>query len=271
MPTAVSVDLPSLRIPHRATRFLARLSFSLAAAALAVIVILCPPPALADAALQPDVPAPPSASYDYSYRRPSSDGIGRVYLGREIAQVMGHRGAVWLERPSREQRERPQTLLSQLDLRDDMVVADIGAGTGYFTFRIAPQVPQGKVLAVDIQPEMIDIVEFLRQDNQVPNVDTILASETNPRLPSGIDLALLVDVYHELAYPYEVMTAVASALRPGGRVVLAEYRGENPLLPIKRHHKMTQRQVRRELELVGLRWVGTSEDLPTQHLMTFEK
>ncbi|MGB3614842.1 MAG: class I SAM-dependent methyltransferase [Elainellaceae cyanobacterium] len=228
---------------------------------VAIALLTLTPPALADS----------PADAQYSYRRPSSDGIGKVYMGREISQVMGHRGAAWLERPSRLQRERPQTLVSALDLAPDMVVADIGAGTGYLTFRLAPQVPQGSVLAIDIQPEMLDIIEFLREDGGVTNVETILASETDPHLPSGIDLALMVDAYHEFAYPKEVMTAIAAALRPGRRVVLAEYRGENPLIPIKRHHKMTEGQVRRELEAVGLRWVSTNEDLPTQHLITFEK
>ncbi|MEO0407896.1 MAG: class I SAM-dependent methyltransferase [Cyanobacteria bacterium P01_A01_bin.135] len=219
-------------------------------------------PALADS---------PANVYDYSYRRPSADGIGKVYLGREISQVMGHRGAAWLERPSRQQREQPQVLVSALNLEPEMVVADVGAGTGYFTFRMAPQVPAGKILAVDIQPEMLEIVEFLKTETQVTNVETVLASETDPHLPGGIDLVLLVDAYHEFAYPYEVMMAIAAALKPGGRVVLAEYRAENPLIPIKRHHKMSQRQVRREMAAVGLRWVSTNEDLPTQHLLTFEK
>ncbi|MGF1537443.1 MAG: class I SAM-dependent methyltransferase [Elainellaceae cyanobacterium] len=230
----------------------------LAAGLLAIALLLTSSPALADA-------------NPYGHRRPSADGIGKTYLGREIAQVMGHRGAAWLERPSREQQERPNLLVSLLNLEDDMVVADVGAGTGYFTFRIAPQVPQGKVLAVDLQPEMLDIIDFLRQDAQVPNVEPVLASETDPNLPAAVDLVLLVDAYHEFAYPYEVMTAIAGALRPGGRVVLAEYRGENPFIPIKRHHKMTERQVKRELEAAGLRWVSTTEELPSQHLMTFEK
>ncbi len=244
-------------------QILTRLSLSLTIA-IALLLTALPASALTKSPSAPE-------QYDYGYRRPSSDGIGKVYMGREISQVMGHRGATWLERPSRERQEQPSTLVSSLPLEDDLVVADIGAGTGYFTFRIAPRVPQGKVLAVDIQPEMLDIVEFLKEDGQIPNVETVLASETDPHLPEGIDLVLLVDAYHEFAYPYEVMTAIATALRPGGRVVLAEYRGENPLIPIKRHHKMTQRQVRRELEAVGLRWVSTTEELPSQHLMTFER
>ena len=250
----------------RVKAFSWRLSQGTALALISGAIALCSliQPCLADS---PDL----SGQYSYGSRRPSSDGIGKVYMGREISQVMGHRGAAWLERPSRAQREQPQILLAALDLTPEMTVADIGAGTGYFTFRLSPLVPEGRVLAVDIQPEMLDILEFLKAENQAENVETILASETDPHLPSGVDLVLLVDAYHELAYPYEVMTAVHRALKPGGKVVLAEYRAENPLIPIKRHHKMSQRQVRRELEAVGLRWAGTNEDLPTQHLMTFEK
>jgi SAM-dependent methyltransferase len=207
----------------------------------------------------------------YTYRSPSGDGIGKVYLGREIAGVMGHRGAFWLERPGREWEEQPQKLVDALDIAPDTVVADIGAGTGYMTFRLASRVPDGEVLAVDIQPEMLDIIEFLKQDGHVQNVTTVLAEPDHPHLPQGVDLALMVDAYHEFKYPYEVMTSVVDALNPGGQVVLVEYRGENPLIPIKRLHKMTERQVRRELTAVGLKWVKTDEILPRQHLLIFEK
>lgn len=215
----------------------------------------------------------PAASDSVYQERPihSRDGIGKRYMGREIAQVMGHRGAAWLERPSREWEEQPQRLIDDLDLRSSDVVADIGAGTGYFSFRIAPLVPQGRVLAVDLQPEMLEIVEFLKQDQGVTNVETVQASLTDPHLPAGIDLVLMVDAYHEFEYPREVMTAIASALDPGGRVVLAEYRGENPFIPIKALHKMTQRQVRKEMAAIGLRWLKTDEILPQQHLLFFEK
>ncbi|MGJ3249378.1 MAG: class I SAM-dependent methyltransferase [Elainellaceae cyanobacterium] len=176
----------------------------------------------------------------YNYKQPSRDGIGKVYMGREISNVMGHRGAFWLERPSREQDEQPQKIVEALPLKSDDIVADLGAGTGYMTFRLAPRVPDGQVLAVDIQPEMLDIVEFLIQENEVPNVKTIQAESDDPHLPSGVDWVLMVDAYHEFEYPHEVMTAVVNALNPGGTVVLAEYRGENPFIPIKRLHKMTQ-------------------------------
>ena len=202
----------------------------------------------------------------------SADGIGKFYMGREIAKVMGHTEALWLERPSREVTEQPQQVIDALDLKLTDVVADIGAGTGYFSFRISPKVPQGKVLAVDIQPEMIDIMHFLKKENKITNVEPILGSVTNSNLPDDtVDLALMVDAYHEFEYPREVMEGVVRSLKPGGRVVLVEYRRENPLIPIKALHKMTQNQARKEMKAVGLRWLETKNFLPQQHLMVFEK
>jgi SAM-dependent methyltransferase len=202
----------------------------------------------------------------------SADGIGKFYMGREIAKVMGHTEALWLERPSREVTEQPQQVIDALDLKPTDVVADMGAGTGYFSFRISPKVPQGKVLAVDIQPEMIDIMNFLKKENNITNVEPILASVTKPNLPDDtVDLALMVDAYHEFEYPREVMEGVVRSLKPGGRVVLVEYRRENPLIPIKALHKMSQNQARKEMKAVGLRWLETKNFLPQQHLMVFEK
>lgn len=200
------------------------------------------------------------------------DGIGKYYMGREIAKVMGHTGAAWLERLSRETEEKPSKILDALDLKSTDVVADIGAGTGYLSFRIAPKVPQGKVLAVDIQPEMLDIINFFKQELNVTNVEAVLATPTNPNLPpASVDLALMVDAYHEFEYPREVMQAIVKALKPDGRVVLVEYRGENPLIMIKGLHKMTQKQVKKEMQAVGLVWRETKNLLPQQHLMVFTK
>ncbi|MBU7584804.1 MAG: class I SAM-dependent methyltransferase [Nostoc sp. TH1S01] len=202
----------------------------------------------------------------------SPDGIGKFYMGREIAKVMGHTGAGWLERPSRELEEQPSKIVGALDLKPNDVVADIGAGTGYLSFLIAPLLPQGKVLAVDIQPEMLDIIKNAKQDKKINNVEPILATINNPNLPdASVDLALMVDAYHEFEYPYEVMQGIVKGLKPGGRVVLVEYRGENPLIMIKRLHKMTQQQVRKEMQAVGLVWRETKNLLPQQHLMIFEK
>jgi ubiquinone/menaquinone biosynthesis C-methylase UbiE len=193
-------------------------------------------------------------------------------MGREIAKVMGHTEALWLERPSRETTEQPQRVVDALNLKPMDVVADIGAGTGYFSFRMASLVPEGKVLAVDIQPEMIDIINFLKQENKITNVEPVLGSVKNPNLPDdSVDLALMVDAYHEFEYPREVMEGIVRSLKIGGQVVLVEYRGENPFIPIKALHKMTQKQVRKEMKAVGLQWVETKSFLPQQHLIVFKK
>ncbi len=212
------------------------------------------------------------ASTDYQTITPSPDGIGRVYLGREIAQTMGHQGAGWLDRPSRVLQERPQAAIAALDLHPTDIVADIGAGTGYFARRMAPLVPQGRVIAVDIQPEMLALLKAELDTKGIQNVEPVLGQLDSPNLPpNSIDLALMVDAYHEFAYPREVMQGVVAALKPGGRVVLAEYRAENPMVMIKRLHKMSVAQVRREMAAVGLTWVKTDDSLPEQHLLFFQR
>lgn len=200
------------------------------------------------------------------------DGIGKYYMKREIAQVMGHQAMQWLERPSREIEEQPRTTVEKLELKPDDVVADIGAGSGYFSFRMAEKVPEGKVYAVDIQPEMLSAVDSFRETNNITNLETILGQEDSPNLPSArIDLAFMVDAYHEFAYPREMMQGIYQALKPGGRVVLLEYRKENPMIMIKPLHKMTQKQVKKELKAVGLKWQATKEFLPEQHFLIFSK
>lgn len=200
------------------------------------------------------------------------DGIGKYYMSREIAQVMGHQAMRWLERPIRETEELPATTVEQLELQPDSIVADIGAGSGYFSFRIAREVPEGKVYAVDIQPEMLEEVNSRKSVNNITNVETILGQENNPNLSAdSIDLAFMVDAYHEFAYPREMMEGIYQALKPGGRVVLLEYRKENPLIMIKPLHKMTQKQVKKELREVGLKWQTTKEFLPEQHFFIFNK
>lgn len=202
----------------------------------------------------------------------SADGIGKFYMDREIAKVMGHTEALWLERPDRKATEQPQQVVEALNLKPTDIVADIGAGTGYFSFRISPLVSEGKVLAVDIQPEMLDIIDFLKKENSISNVEPILGSISNPNLPDeSVDLALMVDAYHEFEYPKEMMAGVVRSLKPGGRVVLVEYRKENPFIPIKALHKMTQKQARKEMKAVGLEWLETKNFLPQQHLMVFQK
>jgi SAM-dependent methyltransferase len=224
---------------------------------------------LAGAALLVNDPEPELAPH-YSEVTPSRDGIGRVYMDREIAHVMGHLGAGWLERPTREREERTDLLLDMLALESDDIVVDLGAGTGYFSLPIARELGAGKVVAVDIQPEMLAIIEQRIEAEGVPNVDTLLAEPCDPGLaPGTVDMVLLVDAYHEFACPREVMQVVADALRPGGRVILVEYRGEDPSVPIKPLHKMTVAQAERELAEVGLVLQGVDDRLPLQHVMTF--
>ena len=208
----------------------------------------------------------------YTEATASADGTGRYYMGREIARVMDHRGAAWLERPERERTELPALVVENLDLQGDEVVADIGAGTGYFTFRIAPLVPQGRVLAVDIQPQMLSMLERRAEEEGAPNVAPVWGAEDDPRLQAGaVDVTLIVDAYHEFAYPREMGQALFDATRPGGRLVLVEYRAEDPSVPIRQLHKMSEAQVRRELEAVGFRYVENRDFLPQQHFLVFER
>jgi precorrin-6B methylase 2 len=201
------------------------------------------------------------------------DGIGKFYMGREIAQVMGHLGAGWLERPEREKEEQPAKLLEALALKSGDVVADIGAGSGFHTFRMAPRVgPKGKVLAVDIQKEMLDLIRERMKETKVTNVEPVLGTETDPKLPAGgVDLILLVDVYHEFAQPYEMTQAMVKALKPGGRLVFVEFRLEDPDVPIKLVHKMTKKQVIKEMEPHPLKLAKAIDVLPWQHVLIFEK
>jgi SAM-dependent methyltransferase len=201
------------------------------------------------------------------------EGIGKFYMGREIAQVMGHEAAGWLERPEREKEEQPAKLLKALKLKSGDVVGDIGAGSGYFTFRIAPLVgPTGKVLAVDIQPEMLALIRERMKKTRIKNVEPILGSESDPKLPAdSLDLIFMVDVYHEFSYPYEMTEAMVKALKPGGRLVFVEYRKEDPNVWIKLVHKMTEKQVRKEMEAHPLTWVETLDVLPSQHIIVFKK
>jgi ubiquinone/menaquinone biosynthesis C-methylase UbiE len=210
----------------------------------------------------------------YEYRPGSPDGIGKWYMGREIARVMGHQGAGWLERAEREQEERPSKLIEILSRRieRDDVLADIGAGTGYYSFRLAPLMPKGKVLAVDVQQEMLDILAESAKTREVTNVEPVLGEVDDPKLPdNSVDWVLLVDAYHEFDHPREMMQGIRRALKPGGKVLLVEFRGEDRNVPIKLLHKMTEAQAKRELSAAGLTHVETIAELPWQHVMVFEK
>ena len=209
----------------------------------------------------------------YEQTRPSADGIGKRYMGREIARVMGWQGAQWLERVERVDEERPDLLLPALDLKPGMVVADIGAGTGYHSWRMARLVGDGgRVFSVDVQPEMIALNRKLMAQRGVKNVEQVQSTPTDARLADqSIDIAIMVDVYHELDHPYELLASVVRALKPGARLVLVEYKGENPQVPIKTLHKMTEAQVRKEAAVHSLDWVNTVATLPWQHVVIFRK
>jgi SAM-dependent methyltransferase len=200
------------------------------------------------------------------------DGIGKYYLGREISQVMGHLGAGWLERDTRQAEERTDLLIDFLRGQGGRIVADIGAGTGYFSFPWAAHLEDGEVLAVDIQPEMLEIVNARAASMGVRNVRPVLGAIDDPRLPEGVvDVVLIVDAYHEFSHPREMIQGIARALSPDGRLVLVEYRGEDPFVPIKDLHRMTEAQAIREMEAAGLDWVETEDFLPMQHVMVFRK
>lgn len=201
------------------------------------------------------------------------DGIGKFYLGREIAHVMGHLAADWLERPEREREERTSKLLPALKIQPGEVVADVGAGSGYYTFPLAKLVgDKGKVYAVDIQPEMLQIIKQRMKKGKVTNIVPVKGTVSDPKLPeNSVDLILMVDVYHEFSHPFEMTTAMVKALKPGGRLVFVEYRLEDPKVPIKVVHKMSQKQVLREMEPHPLRHLTTIDILPWQHIIIFEK
>jgi ubiquinone/menaquinone biosynthesis C-methylase UbiE len=234
-----------------------------------------PPSARVSATRATREAAKPRAAEDhYEYRAGSPDGIGKWYMGREIAHVMGHQAAGWLERGNREDEERPSKMVEILKARlgTDDVFADIGAGTGYYSFRVASLLPKGKVLAVDIQQEMLDLMTQLAKDRKVTNVEPVLGTVTDPSLPDGgVDWVLMVDAYHEFDHPREMMEALFTDLKPGGQVILLEFRAEDPTVFIKECHKMTEAQAIKEMEVVGLKHVETLKDLPWQHVMFFEK
>lgn len=216
----------------------------------------------------------PTPTNGYGFRQEHSrDGIGKFYLGREIAHVMGHQAADWLERPERDAEEHTEKLVDQLDLKPGDVVADIGCGTGYFSRRLAKKIgAKGTVLAVDIQPEMLVLLTNRMAELKIANVKPILGTITDPKLPAAsADLVLMVDVYHEFDHPREMMEAIVRGLKPGGRVVFVEFRGEDPAVPIKPLHKMTVAQVRKEMAALPLDWVETSGVLPRQHIIVFRK
>ncbi len=226
------------------------------------------------AAEKPAVTKSEDGRYEFRKEHDPS-GLGKFYMGREIALVMTFHGAPWLERPEREEEERLSVLVSHLGLKPGMVVADVGAGSGVISLMMAHEVGEkGKVLAIDIQQEMLDLLGDKIKNADIKNVELVLGTEKSPKLKAAsIDLALMVDVYHEFEYPYEMTLELAKALKPGGRIAFVEYRREDPQVPIKLVHKMTEAQVKKEISLpeFGLKWKETIDKLPRQHIVVFER
>ena len=219
--------------------------------------------------------SPKAAEARYETRaQHDPNGIGKFYLGREIAHVMGHTAAGWLERPEREQEERTDLAIQALALKPGDVVADIGCGSGYYSHRIAKLVaPGGHVFGVDIQQEMLDVLTRRMKMLRVENVKPVLGGEQDPKLPEkSCDMILMVDVYHEIEFPYEMLRATIPALKPGGRLIFIEYRGEDPTVPIKEVHKMTEAQLKKEMAVhPELEFAENKAVLPWQHIAIFRR
>jgi ubiquinone/menaquinone biosynthesis C-methylase UbiE len=208
----------------------------------------------------------------YTYKAGDPNGIKKWYMGRQIAQVMSHYGIEWLERPEREIEENTTMLLKNLDLKSGMHVADIGAGSGYYTKLLSTRIGNGKVYAVDIEPEMIAYLKEKIKKEKLSNISTVLGTEKSVSLPTeSIDMMLLVDVYHEFSFPYEMSLSMYKSLKPKGKLVLVEFRTEDVAVPIKKIHKMSEAQAVKELKAAGFRLEKNISNLPWQHCMVFVK
>ena len=208
----------------------------------------------------------------YTFQEGDPNGIGKWYMGREIAYVMGFQGIDWLERSEREKEEQTSLLIKNMDIQPTDVIADIGAGSGYHVFKMAPLAKYGQVYAVDIQQEMLDAINSQKKENRIDNVQLIKGEEQTTNLPHNkIDKILMVDVYHEFSYPKEMLESMHSALNDNGVIYLIEYRMEDPKVPIKIIHKMTEQQAVKEFEANGFQLVENIDNLPWQHCMVFRK
>ena len=208
----------------------------------------------------------------YTYKMATMDGIGKFYKGREISHVMGAAGSDWLERDERNEEENTQLVIEKIQIPVDGTIADIGAGTGYYTFKLAPKVPKGKVYAVEIQDEMIRLLNKKKRSVKDSVIKVIKGTVQSPNLPANsVDLAIMVDVYHELEFPQEMLLAIRKTLKPNGKILLIEYRGEDPTVPIKELHKTTVAQLNKEFEVNGFKLYYRGDFLPIQHYLLYEK
>ena len=213
-----------------------------------------------------------STDKNYSYKRGDNNGIGKWYMGREIAYVMGFEGIGWLERSDREKEENVSNLIQNMRIKSNDTIADIGAGSGYHAFRMAPLAKKGLVYAVDIQVEMLMAIEKSKESSKIRNIETILGSEKSVFLAkNSVDKILMVDVYHEFNFPVEMIASMKKALKPSGQLFLIEYRGEDPGVRIKKIHKMTKKQAVKEMEVAGFKLKENIDNLPWQHCMVFVK
>lgn len=208
----------------------------------------------------------------YIFKKGSSDGIGKWYKGREIAHVMGFQGINWLERDNREEEENTSTLLKNMNIQATDYIADIGAGSGYHVFQMAPKASQGMIYAVDIQDEMFAAIKERKDNNKIDNITLIKGSEQSVNIPENtLDKVLMVDVYHEFNFPREMLLSIKQSLKANGSVYLIEYRAEDPNVPIKELHKMSEKQAVKEMKAVGMKLERNIENLPWQHCMVFVK
>ena len=208
----------------------------------------------------------------YTYGDTSAGGTGKYYFGREIAHVMGSAGSAWLERESRPQEENTALAIAKVNLSPSAIVADIGAGTGYYSFKLCEKLPQGKVYAVEIQDEMIAALEKRKAALRNRNVQVVKGSVMSPNLPDhSVDLAIMVDVYHELEYPHEMLQSIKKALKKDGKILLIEYRGEDPAVRIKPLHKTTVAQLNKELLSNGFSLYYKGDFMPIQHFLLYKK
>ncbi|MAD97354.1 MAG: SAM-dependent methyltransferase [Flavobacteriaceae bacterium] len=208
----------------------------------------------------------------YTYKKGDYFGIGKWYLGREIAYVMGYEGISWLERPNREDEEKTSILIKNMNIKKTDYIADIGAGSGYHVFKMAPRAKKGEVYAVDIQPEMLRAILMNSQFDKNQNIELVQGAEKTVNLPKKkFDKILMVDVYHEFNYPKEMMESIIASLKDDGEIYLIEYRMEDSSVPIKKVHKMSEKQAVKEMKFVGLKLKENIDNLPWQHCMVFVK